>query len=122
LSTEDAIENLFVKSRKAYLSATEAADEAFADIADHQLALFNGIRAAYDELMGQFSPERLEKRFERQRGKSLFGGSGKKWEAYQNFIEELNEDQERTFKHLFGEVFAEQYERSFEALKAKRRK
>jgi len=122
LSTEDAIENLFVKRRKAYLSATEAAGEAFADIADHQLALFNGIRAAYDELMIQFDPERLEKRFERQRGKALFGRSGKKWEAYQDFIEELNEDQERTFKHLFGEVFAEQYERSFEELKAKRRK
>jgi len=122
LSAEDAIENLFIKRRKAYLSAADSASEAFADIADHQLALFNGIRAAYDQLMNQFSPEHLEKRFERQRGRSLFGGSQKKWDAYCDFVDELNEDQEKTFKHLFGEIFAEQYERSFESLKARRRK
>ncbi len=122
LSTEDAIENLFMKQRKAYMTANESIEEAFGDIADHQLALFNGIRAAYDSLMEEFDPAKLEKRFERQRGKSLFGGGGKKWDAYQAFIEELNEDQEKTFKHLFGETFAEHYERSFEALKAKRGK
>ena len=122
LSPEDAIENLFVKKRKAYLTATEATEEAFSDIANHQLALFNGIRAAYDDLLSQFDPERLERRFQRQRGKSIFGRSAIKWEAYQDFIEELNEDQERTFKHLFGETFAEQYETSFEALKAKKKK
>ncbi len=122
LSPDDALENLFAKQGKAYLSAIDATTEAFADISDHQLALFNGIRGAYDQLMNNFNPERLEKRFSRQRGKSLFGGSGKNWEAYQDYYEELNEDPEKTFRNLFGETFAEHYERSFNELKGKRRK
>ncbi|OZG70981.1 hypothetical protein BTA51_23025 [Hahella sp. CCB-MM4] len=122
LSPDDAIENLFAKQGKAYLSAIDATTEAFADISDHQLALFNGIRGAYDQLMNNFNPERLEKRFSRQRGKSLFGGSGKNWEAYQDYYEELSEDPEKTFRNLFGETFAEHYERSFNELKGKRRK
>ncbi len=122
LSPEDALENLFAKQGKAYLSAIDSTTEAFADISDHQLALFNGIRGAYDQLMNHFSPERLEKRFSRGRGKSLFGGAGKNWEAYQDYYEELNEDPEKTFRNLFGETFAEHYERSFNELKGKRRK
>ncbi len=122
LSPDDALENLFAKQGKAYLSAADATKEAFADISDHQLALFNGIRGAYDQLMNHFSPERLEKRFARQRGKSLFGGSGKNWEAYQELFQEMNEDPEKTFRNLFGETFAEHYERSFNELKGKRKK
>ncbi|MBU6955668.1 type VI secretion system-associated FHA domain protein TagH [Hahella sp. HN01] len=122
VSAEDALDNLFTKSGRAYMSPMEATKEAFADISDHQLALFNGIRAAYDYLMSQFNPEKLERRFEKQRGKSLFGGAGKNWEGYKDFFEEMNEDAEKTFKRLFGETFAESYERSFNELKANRQK
>jgi len=121
LSPDDALENLFAKQGKAYLSPVDATKEAFADISDHQLALFNGIRGAYDQLMTHFSPERLEKRFARFRGKSLFGGAGKNWEAYQELFQDLNEDPEKTFRNLFGETFAEHYERSFNELKGKRK-
>ncbi|WP_158227127.1 type VI secretion system-associated FHA domain protein TagH [Mangrovitalea sediminis] len=121
ISAEDALENLFVKSNRAYLPPIEATREAFADIADHQLALFSALRTAYDHLMQTFDPERLEARFDKQRGKSLLKGSGRHWDSYKSFYQDLGEDRDRAFRHLFAEEFAESYERIFGQMKAKRR-
>lgn len=121
ISAEDALENLFLKSSRAYLPPVEATREAFADIADHQLALFSALRTAYDNLMKCFDPERLEARFEKHRGKALLKG-GRNWDAYKQFYQELGEDRDRTFRHLFAEEFSEAYERIFSQLKANRRK
>lgn len=121
ISPEDAMDNLFLKSSRAYLPPIEATREAFADIADHQFALFSALRTAYDHLMQTFDPERLETRFDKQRGKSLLKGSGRHWDSYKTFYQDLSEDKDRAFRHLFGEEFAEAYERIFSQMKAKRR-
>lgn len=122
ISPEDALENLFLKAGRAYLPPVEAVREAFADIADHQLALFSALRTAYDNLMTSFDPERLEARFEKQRGKSLLKGGGRNWDTYKSYYQELGEDRDRSFRHLFAEQFAEAYERIFSQLKANRHK
>lgn len=120
VTPEDAIENMFAKQGKAYLSPVDAINDGFADISDHQVALFDAMKAAYEHIFGQFDPEFLAKKFERTAGKRFLGGKVKKWEAYSHLYSEYKEDNDKTFKRLFGEVFADAYERRMHALKMSR--
>ena len=122
VTPDDAIENMFAKTGKAYLSPIEAIKDGFADISDHQLALFEAMRAAYDHLLSQFDPASLEPKYERTRGKGLLksSGKGKNWDAFKASYEEYKLDNEATFKRLFGDVFADSYERRMHSLKMNR--
>lgn len=120
VTAEDAIENMFAKQGKAYLSPVDAINDGFADIADHQVALFDAMKAAYEHILGQFDPEFLAKKFERTAGKRFLGSKVKNWEAYSHLYSEYKEDNDKTFKRLFGEVFADAYERRMHALKMSR--
>ncbi len=124
VTPDDAIENMFAKTGKAYLSPVESIKDGFADIADHQLALFDAMRAAYDNLLKQFDPSALEQKYERTRGKGLLksSGKGKNWDSFKATYEEYSEDNEATFKRLFGDVFADSYERKMHSLKMNRNK
>jgi len=124
VTVDDAIENMFAKTGKAYLSPIEAIKDGFADISDHQLALFEAMRAAYDHLLSQFDPNSLEQKYERTRGKGLLksSGKGKNWDSFKATYEEYKQDNEATFKRLFGEVFSDSYERRMHSLKMNRNK
>jgi len=121
VTPEDALENMFAKQGKAYLSPTDAINDGFADISDHQVALFDAMKAAYEHILGQFDPGFLARKFEKTSSKSFLGGSkGKNWDAYLSLFDELKEDNEVTFKRLFGDVFADAYERRMHSLKMSR--
>lgn len=120
VTPEDAIENMFAKQGKAYLPPVEAINDGFADISDHQVALFDAMKAAYEHILGQFDPDFLAQKFERTSSKRFLGGKGKNWDAYQLLYSEYKEDKEQTFKRLFGEVFADAYERRMHSLKMSR--
>jgi len=121
VTPEDAIENMFAKQGKAYLSPIDALNDGFADISEHQVALFDAMRAAYEHILGQFDPSVLARKFEKTKSKRFLGsGKGKNWDAYQALFEEYKEDNELTFKRLFGEVFADAYERRMHSLKMNR--
>ena len=120
VTPEDAIENMFAKQGKAYLPPVEAIQDGFADISDHQVALFDAMKAAYEHILGQFDPDFLAQKFERTSSKRFLGGKAKNWDAYQLLYSELKEDKEQTFKRLFGEVFADAYERRMHSLKMSR--
>jgi len=121
VTPDDAIENMFAKEGKAYLSPTDAMNDGFADISDHQVALFDAMKAAYEHILGQFDPSLLARKFEKTTAKRFLGsGKGKNWDAYQALFEEYKEDNELTFKRLFGEVFADAYERRMHSLKMNR--
>jgi type VI secretion system FHA domain protein len=121
VTPDDAIENMFAKEGKAYLSPVDAMNDGFADISDHQVALFDAMKAAYEHILGQFDPSTLTRKFEKTTSKRfLGGGKGKNWDAYQSLFEEYKEDNELTFKRLFGEVFADAYERRMHSLKMNR--
>jgi type VI secretion system FHA domain protein len=121
VTPDDAIENMFAKEGKAYLSPVDAMNDGFADISDHQVALFDAMKAAYENILGQFDPSVLTRKFEKTTSKRfLGGGKGKNWDAYQSLFEEYKEDNELTFKRLFGEVFADAYERRMHSLKMSR--
>jgi len=121
VTPEDAIENMFAKQGRAYLSPIDAMNDGFADISDHQVALFDAMKAAYENILGQFDPSLLARKFEKTTAKRFLGsGKGKNWDAYQALFEEYKEDNELTFKRLFGEVFADAYERRMHSLKMNR--
>ncbi|MCG8610520.1 MAG: type VI secretion system-associated FHA domain protein TagH, partial [Pseudomonadales bacterium] len=122
VTPDDALENMFTKTGKAYLPPVESIVDGFADIADHQIALFDGMRSAYDSMLEMFNPEKLEERFNSRKGKNFMGmRKGKNWESYQDFYQDLAQDKEDTFKRFFGEIFAEAYERRMHELKTARK-
>jgi type VI secretion system FHA domain protein len=120
VTPEDAIENMFAKQGKAYLPPVDAIDDGFADIADHQVALFDAMKAAYEHILHQFDPDFLAQKFERNASKRFLGGKARNWESFQLLYNEYKEDKEQTFKRLFGEVFADAYERRMHSLKMSR--
>ncbi len=118
-SPDIAMEQLFSDPQPGYLTAQEAFEEAFGDIKAHQLAMIAGMRAAFEHMLKQFSPDVLEERFESAAKKGSFMGIASKaryWEMYRDFFERLTADSDDNFRRLFGEEFAEAYEKQMQRL------
>ena len=68
-NVDDALHNLLVKRNAAYLGPVEAFADAFEDLRDHQLAMLAGMRVAFEAMLAEFDPDRLQEEFDRQIGK-----------------------------------------------------
>jgi type VI secretion system FHA domain protein len=121
----DAINSMLVRRNPAFLAPVEAFQRAFDDIRAHQMAMIAGMRAGFESLMGQFDPEELRERFDKQvkRG-GLLGAVAKPnyWELYGDYFSGLRGDRDDAFRRLFGEEFALAYEKQIVALKVAGRK
>lgn len=119
-NVEDALHNLLVKRNAAYLSPVDAFEDAFADLRNHQMAMLEGIRVAYEAMLNEFDPDRLQQQFEKnaKRG-SILGGPGKAkfWELYRERFHAMVKDADSSFRSLFGDEFAKAYEAQLERLK-----
>jgi type VI secretion system protein ImpI len=123
-NVESALHTLLVQRNPGYLATVPAFEDAFADIRSHQMAMLEGIRVAFQSMLREFEPQLLEEEFERggKRGGLLgLGGKAKYWELYRERFERLGRDADDTFRRLFGDVFAEAYEKQLERLKALKR-
>ena len=123
-NVDDALHNLLVKRNAAYLPAVEAFEDAFDDLRAHQIAMLAGMRVAFESMLAQFEPARLQDQFDRQLKKgSLLAVPAKLryWELYREKCETLLADPETSFKKLFGEEFARAYEDQLARLKAEHR-
>jgi type VI secretion system FHA domain protein len=124
VNVEDALHNLLVKRNPAYLRPVEAFGDAFDDLRDHQLAMLAGMRVAFDAMLAEFDPERLQKEFDGQLGKSslaLVPAKLRYWDLFRARRAEIAKDSEAAFERLFGEQFRRAYEEQFRQLKAQRR-
>jgi type VI secretion system FHA domain protein len=122
-NVEDALHNLLVKRNPAYLGPVEAFEDAFEDLRDHQLAMLAGLRVAFESMLAEFDPDRLQEAFDRQlKGGSLLTLPAKLryWELYRERRQEIAKDPEASFRRLFGEEFARAYEEQLELLEAQR--
>jgi type VI secretion system FHA domain protein len=122
-NVDDALHNLLVKRNPAYLGAVDAFADAFDDLRDHQLAMLAGMRVAFEAMLAEFHPDRLQEEFDRQAAKgasSLVPAKMRYWDLFQEKRKKLEKDPEATFADLFGEEFARAYEEQFRALKARR--
>jgi type VI secretion system FHA domain protein len=123
-NVDDALHNLLVKRNAAYLGAVESFKDAFEDLRNHQIAMLSGMRTAFETMLTEFDPDRLQEQFDRQlKRASLFGGPAKLryWELFRERQAELVRDPEKAFRKLFGEVFAQAYEEQLQRLKGKDR-
>jgi type VI secretion system FHA domain protein len=123
-NVEDALHNLLVKRNAAYLQPVDAFEDAFNDLTGHQLAMLAGMRAAFDAMLEEFGPDRLQEQFDRQLKKGALLTVPAKlryWDLYRSHCETLLKDAESTFRNLFREPFAEAYEEQLNRLKAERR-
>jgi len=123
-NVEDALHNLLVKRNAAYLGPVEAFADAFDDLRDHQLAVLEGMRVAYEAMLADFDPDLLQKEFDNQIGKlalPLVPTKMRYWDLYRERRQAMAKDPEATFARLFGEEFRRAYEEQFRTLKAARR-
>lgn len=123
-NVDDALHNLLVKRNAAYLGPVDAFADAFDDLRDHQLAMLAGMRVAFDAMLGEFDPDRLQEEFDRQIAKlslPLMPAKLRYWDLFRERREAIKKDPEAAFARLFGEEFARAYEEQFKELRAQRR-
>jgi type VI secretion system FHA domain protein len=122
-NVSDALHNLLVKQNPAYLGPVEAFEDAFDDLRNHQLAVLAGMRVAFEAMLAEFDPERLQAQFDRRvKKKPLLGGGpeAQYWEMYRDRVQELTKDVEATFRTLFGDRFVSAYEEQLDRLNPRR--
>lgn len=123
-NADDAFHNLLVKHNAAYLAPSEAFEEALHDVRDHQTALLAAMRLAFEAMLAQFDPQRLQEEFDRQMKGSILGVPAKMryWDLYRDKYGALFKDADGSFRNLFGNEFARAYEEHSERLKARGRR
>jgi type VI secretion system FHA domain protein len=116
-NVDDALHNLLVKRNPAYLGPVEAFDDAFADLRKHQIAMLAGMRVAFESMLAEFDPERLQQEFDRQLNKGLVPAKLRYWDLFRERRDEIVKDPDASFRRLFGEEFARAYEEQLKQLK-----
>lgn len=119
-NVDDALHNLLVKRNPAYLGSVEAFADAFDDLRDHQIAMLAGMRVAFEHLLAQFDPERLQREFEETASKGLMPARLRYWDLFVEKRKDMARDPEAAFAELFGAEFARAYEEQFRQLRAQR--
>ncbi|VAW68078.1 Uncharacterized protein ImpI/VasC [hydrothermal vent metagenome] len=115
---DDALENMFIKQGNAYMKPVEAVREGFNGIAEHQVAILAGMRAAFKGVIGRFDPLQLEKRFAKHNKGGIIPGSqkAKNWELYLEYFNEQAGDIDNSFQSIFGDEFVNAYEEQLQKL------
>jgi type VI secretion system protein len=115
---EDALENMFIKNNKAYQKPLDAVRDGFHGISEHQLAVLAGIQAAFKGMLERLDPAQLEQRFEKYRkaGVIKVGQKSKNWDSYKEFHQDLINNMDNSFQHLFGYDFVQAYEDQLQKL------
>ena len=117
-NVESALHTLLVQRNPGFLATVQSFEDAFADIRNHQMAMLEGVRAAFDSMLESFDPGQLEQGFEGMGRRGFGSAKAKYWDLYTQRFAQLGKDADDTFRRLFGDVFAEAYERQLERLKA----
>jgi type VI secretion system protein ImpI len=124
-NVEDALHNLLVKRNAAYLGPVEAFEDAFSDVRHHQMAMLAGVRVAYEAMLAEFDPERLQTEFDRGGKKGLLGALGpsgrRHWDLYCELFRDRVRDADSCFRELFGDEFAKAYEEQLARLRTAQR-
>jgi type VI secretion system FHA domain protein len=123
-NVEDALHNLLVRRNAAFLGPVAAFEDAFDDLRNHQMATLEGIRVAFESMLAEFEPDRLQEQFDRsmKRG-SLLSVPAKLlyWEMYREKFGDMVRDAEASYADLFGDEFKRAYEEQLRRLKAQGR-
>jgi len=118
-NVDDALHNLLVKRNAAYLGPVDAFEDAFEDLRNHQMAMLAGVRLAFEAMLAEFDPDHLQARFDRQLKRGVLIGPAKLryWDLYRDWIHDMVQDADTSFRDLFGDEFARAYEEQLKRLK-----
>lgn len=120
-NVDDALDKLLVKRNAGYLGPVEAFEDAFDDLRNHQVATLAGVRVAFEAMLAEFDPERLQGQFDRHVKKgSIISVPAKLryWEQYRERFSDMVRDPDSSFRRLFGDEFTKAYEEQLDRLKA----
>ena len=108
----EALENMFIRKSKAYKGPVESFSEGFNAIAEHQVAIIAGIRAAFSKMIEHFDPGALEGQFDKQNKGVVIPGMQKAryWASYTDYYQSFIDNMEQSFQNLFGDEFVRAYE------------
>ncbi len=124
-NVDDALENMFIKKGRSYKKPVEAIQDGFHGIAEHQVAILAGIRAAFDGVIERFNPKNLKDRFDRQSKGNLDVIPGLKkarnWNQFAHYYNDLFDDMDNSFQYLFGDEFVRAYEDQLQRLVIERK-
>ncbi|MET0499086.1 MAG: type VI secretion system-associated FHA domain protein TagH, partial [Steroidobacteraceae bacterium] len=123
-NVEDAFHNLLLKHNPAYLDPAHAFEDAFHDVRDHHSGILAALRLAFESMLSQFDPARMQEEFDRQMKKGSILGVPVKlryWDLYRDRYGDMVKDADTSFRHLFGDKFATEYEEQLERLKSQHR-
>ncbi len=81
------------------------------------MAMLAGVRSAFQSMLAQFDPARIEESEGRARRLPL-GGRPRHWERYEEQFDALTRDPDECFRRLFGDEFARAYEQQLAHLKS----
>jgi predicted component of type VI protein secretion system len=118
-SAADALNAMLVDRNPGYLGPTESFSQAFDDLQRHQIAMSEGMRAAYVAVLQRFDPQRIEidcdKEGARRRIFSRFT-PWRYWNYYRALYARLTRDFDATYFELFGEEFVRAYDEKIRRL------
>jgi type VI secretion system FHA domain protein len=122
-NVEDALHNLLVKRNPAYLGTVDAFEDAFDDVRNHQMAMLEGVRVAFEAMLKAFDPDALQQEFDKHGKASLIsmGAKSRYWDQYREKFSDMVSDADACFRELFGHEFAKAYEAQLERLKSQGR-
>ncbi len=123
-NVDDALHNLLVKRNAAFFGPVRAFEDAFDDVRNHQMAMLAGVRAAFETMLAEFAPDRLQQEFDQQPRKGALLSMPAKlryWDMYREKVDGIVKDADASFRQLFGDEFARAYEAQLDQLKSRPR-
>ena len=124
VSADEALSKLLLLKDSGYMPPKEAIEEAFDDIRAHQYSVIAGMQTALMTVLKRFDPQKLEERLQRLSPISAsipIHKQAKLWNLFEQLYEEIQQEAEDNFYHLFGQAFAETYEQQMQKLKSSKK-
>jgi len=120
-SGDQALRVLFAERHPAFLGPKDAIRDSFDALRNHHLATSAAVYAAFEALLAEFDPDRLEERFNRRSSGAIVPMPNRirYWQLYrQQFADVVNGDRDDVFRRLFGDVFRKSYATQIAKLEA----
>ena len=125
VNIEDALRKLLQPRSSRYLSAVEAARDAFNDLGDRRIATDSAMLAAVNDLLHRLNPGELQERFDRGLQRANVPATAYKtkyWELYSEFFSLLNQRNANGLPTVFKDEFTRAFDDRRGELAEKRRK
>jgi type VI secretion system FHA domain protein len=112
-SVDEALQFVFDPGTRtdAFLPPAKAVADACNDLQAHELALVAGLRAALLGAIERFDPDQIEKRLQKEGGKSLLANrKAQLWDCFVAYYRQTQTDADDNFDRVFGSAFLRAYQ------------